>query len=90
MRWRLVLAAVLLVIAQLAMLAHLTGHAAAGDNAGCAVCLAAGNLGSAVPASAAAPPAVAAPPSLVATPGAEQPSARIVVAFRARAPPFSV
>jgi len=89
-RGRLLFAAVALVILQVAAVSHLTGHSATGDNAGCAICIAASQSGSAVPAAPAALPVFHSITSLVVEPVARPVSARVSASYRARAPPVSV
>ena len=51
-RLRLGFAVLLLLVAQIASIAHFIGHAAQGDNVDCNICLHAGQSGSALPPSA--------------------------------------
>ena len=89
-RWRLLLAAAALAILQLASVSHLIGHTAAGDSAGCAICLAASGSGGAIPAASITLPVFHSATNLVVDRVAGQLPARIVANYRARAPPFSV
>jgi hypothetical protein len=88
-RWRLWIAASVLMVAQVAAVSHLIGHSAGGDNSRCAICLAVSHSGSALPVSPAAQPFFPSTVTLAVEPGTEPVSTRIVARYRARAPPVS-
>lgn len=89
-RWRLWIAASVLVVAQVAAVSHLISHSAGGENSRCAMCLAANEAGSALPASPVALPLFLSITSLVVEPADEPVPTRIVARYRARAPPVPV
>lgn len=89
-RWRVLLAALIIAGLQLAALTHLVGHASNGDNKHCSVCLAAGDAGTAMPASALVLPDVALRACPVFAPAQPAPSGARTARYQARAPPVSV
>ncbi|MEO8223294.1 MAG: hypothetical protein ABI661_00670 [Gammaproteobacteria bacterium] len=89
-RWRLQLAAVALVVLQVAAVSHLVGHSAAGGGAECAICLAATGSGNAIPAAAVAVATFQATTSEAVEFVASSPSIPSRASYRARAPPVSV
>lgn len=86
-RWRLLFA--LIIALQIAGTTHLIGHSAAGDNAGCAVCLAASEAGGALPAAATAAAAFHPVTSAVPEDDTQPFAVANLAGYRARAPPVS-
>ena len=89
-RWRLLLAAAVLIGLQIAALSHVVGHSAAGDSAGCAICLATSGSGSAIPPAAVILPVFHSTTVIRVEPVAGALPAPIAASYRARAPPVSV
>lgn len=89
LRWQLSLAAGVLILAQLAAVSHLIGHTAAGENSGCAICLAAGAAGTTLPASDLTQVFVPSTATLAVEPATALVPTRLVARYRARAPPVS-
>lgn len=89
-RWRVLLAALIIAGLQLAAVSHLVGHAADGGNKHCSVCLAAGAAGTAMPASALVLPAITLRARPVFAPAQPAPPGALTARYQARAPPVSV
>ncbi len=86
---RLSLAVLLLLIAQMAAVAHFIGHSSQGDVAGCNICLHAGQSGSALLPSAVPQVAFQATSSAVVALAETQVFRTSPAVYRSRAPPVS-
>jgi hypothetical protein len=89
-RLRLGIAVLLLLIAQIAAVAHFIGHSTQGDTAGCNICLHAGQSGSALLPSAVPQVAFHATTSELVAIAGTQVFRTYPAVYRSRAPPVSI
>lgn len=90
MRLRLGLAALLLLVAQVAAVAHFIGHSAQGEAGGCNICLHAGQSGSALMPSASPQIEFQPTTSVLVTTVETQIFRSVPSIYRSRAPPVSI
>ena len=89
-RLRLSLAVLLLLVAQIAQVAHFIGHSTQGDTAGCTICLHAGQSGGALLPSAVPPLALHSTSSELVATVETQIFRTYPAVYRSRAPPASI